>query len=94
MQDRDELILACRLYEKRSKSNNVYLTGRLGSMKVLIFKSREIADNDEPIWEMKFAASPQQAKKDRPAPSTSFYHDGDCDGPARPATFADDEVPF
>jgi hypothetical protein len=36
-------------------------------MKVLIFKSREIADNGDPIWEMKFATSTQAAKKTTPA---------------------------
>ena len=47
MADRDEAppITACKLYEKTSKAGNIYLTGRLGGLRVLIFKTRELADD-------------------------------------------------
>jgi hypothetical protein len=44
---------------------------------------------------------PQQAKKDRPAPATSFQQNGDYDGPdvsnedpVRTSTFEDGDIPF
>ena len=49
MADRDEAppITACRLYEKTSKAGNIYLTGRLGGLRVLLFKSRDVSDAGE-----------------------------------------------
>ena len=96
MEQRDDTILACLLYEKRSKkSNNVYFTGRLGSMKVLIFKSREVAENGDPIWEMKFATSPQVTKRERSSQAPATQFDDSIDIPNEgPAPFRDEEIPF
>jgi hypothetical protein len=91
-QDRDDPILACRLYEKRSKkTGNQYFTGRLGNMKVLIFKSRDVAENGDPIWEMKFATSTQAAKKTTPANQFDDSIDIPNEGPA---PFRDEEIPY
>ena len=45
MADRDEAppITACKLYEKTSKAGNIYLTGRLGGLRVLIFKNSRVS---------------------------------------------------
>ena len=42
MQDRDDPISVCRLFEKTSKTTgNTYFAGRWGNAKVLLFKSKE-----------------------------------------------------
>ena len=70
MADRDEAppITACKLYEKTSKAGNIYLTGRLGGLRVLIFRTRELADDGvTPIWELKLAqAAPMRRSPRRP----------------------------
>ena len=98
MADRDEAppITACKLYEKTSKAGNIYLTGRLGGLRVLIFKTRELADDGvTPIWELKLAQAAPYEKK--PAPTKvepASGHDDGIDianeGPSQPIEDLDD----
>ncbi len=41
-----------RLYEKVSAKGTRYFVGRLGLARVLLFQSRETADNGDPIWDL------------------------------------------
>lgn len=98
MQEHDDPISVCRLFEKTSKTGNQYFTGRWGNAKVLLFKSREIAEDGSPIWELKLAqAAPYKPKAERAAsaPPVDDGYDGpdvSNEGPA-PANF-DDVIPF
>ncbi len=68
---------AARLFEKTSAKGNTYLTGRMGSIRVTLMKSRETAEDGSPIWEMKFAeAPPYQPKSDgKPARGSQAVRD-------------------
>ncbi len=108
MQERDEPFTACRLFEKTSKGGNQYFQGRLGGAKVLIFKTRERADDGSPIWELKFAAAPAKKEPQRPLQREAEAFDDSVDianeGPAprypstelndRAQNLHDDEIPF
>ena len=66
MQDRDDPISVCRLYEKISKTTgNTYFAGRWGNAKVLLFKSKEVAEDGSAIWDLKLAqAQPRPQHRD------------------------------
>jgi hypothetical protein len=95
MQDRDEPITATRLYEKKSRNGNTYFTGRLGGLKVLIFKSRDVADDGSPIWDLKLAQAQPYKERERPdqqAPRPAHEIEPIDEG-AAPRSF-DDTIPF
>lgn len=62
-------ITAARLYERTSAKGNVYMTGRLGGLKVVIIKTREADDQGHPIWELKFSAAPASKPREQSAPA-------------------------
>jgi hypothetical protein len=45
--------------------NGTHCTGRLGGLKVLIFKSRDVADDGSAIWELKLAQAVPYEKRER-----------------------------
>jgi hypothetical protein len=50
-------ILLCRLFEKNSASGNQYFQGRLGAVKVILPKSRDLSETGEQIWELSLQES-------------------------------------
>jgi hypothetical protein len=90
MQDRDDPISVCRLFEKTSKTTgNTYFAGRWGNAKVLLFKSKEVADDGSAIWDLKLAQQPRQQQKKTPR------YDDSIDIPNEgPAPFRDEEIPY
>lgn len=70
-------LTAAKLYERTSKSGNVYISGRLGSLRLTLLKSRETGADGEPMWELKLSeAGPYQPRKD---------NEGDADVSSRSA---------
>ena len=49
-----------RLYEKTSQRGQMYLTGRLGGVKVAIIKTKETAPDGTPMWSMLYSEAPQK----------------------------------
>ena len=80
-------------HEKTSKTTgNTYFAGRWGNAKVLLFKSKEVAEDGSAIWDLKLAqAQPRQHQKKTPA----IRFDDSIDIPNEgPAPFRDEEIPF
>lgn len=57
----------CRLYERQSKQGNSYLTGRLGSAKIVVLKSNDKGDDGAPIWNVLLSPAPQKPAAEKPA---------------------------
>lgn len=55
-----ESIRLCRVYEKTSAKGNTYMTGRLAGAKVAILKSRDVADDGSPIWDIVLSQAPDR----------------------------------
>jgi hypothetical protein len=66
-----------RLFQKKSKTGATYFTGRLGSAKIVLLKSKDQADGD-PIWNLTLSEAPQKAEERSPA--------ADWQSPHRPAS--------
>lgn len=52
-----------RLYEKTSKSGNVYLSGRIGMARIVIVKSREPTDDGTAMWDILLSQAPDRSQK-------------------------------
>lgn len=64
-----------RVYEKTSKSTgNVYLSGRIGLARVVIVKSRDVADDGTAIWDILLS---QASAKPKPAGEATTDPPGD-----------------
>jgi hypothetical protein len=52
MSDYRPQVKLARLYEKTSKTGNQYFVGRIGMAKVAILKSKELAEDGSPMWDV------------------------------------------
>ena len=50
MSDYGPQVKLARLYEKTSKTSNQYFVGRIGLAKVAVLKSKEVAEDGSPMW--------------------------------------------
>ena len=80
-----------RLYEKTSAKGTRYFVGRLGAARVLLFQSRETADDGDPVWDLYLqevedtrprpvasempARRPARSRSERPADDGQPFHD-------------------
>ncbi len=59
-----------RVFEKVSAKGTRYFTGRLGAARILMFQSRETADNGDPVWDLYLQevedTRPQASQGERP----------------------------
>lgn len=57
-----------RLFRKKSEKGNTYFVGRWGGARVLLLKSKDVADDGSEIWSLMLAEAPppkaQQAAQD------------------------------
>ena len=81
-----------RLYEKTSQKGTRYFVGRLGAARVLLFQSRETADDGGAIWDLYLEEVPERTDT-RPRPVAGEMP---ARRPARtrPEPPADDGQPF
>lgn len=80
-------ISAGRLYERTSANGNVYISGRLGPLRLTLLRSKETGDNGETIWELKLSeAPPYQPREPEPNGSDGQTEKRDARG-AKPRTF-------
>lgn len=84
-------ISVAKLYERTSQRGRLYMTGRMGGVKIAVLKTDDADDEGHPIWEMKFSpAPPSKAKAADKAPRPSA-------SPERPgfgSRTEDDVIPF
>ena len=78
-----------RLYEKTSAKGTRYFVGRLGAARVLLFQSRETADDGGAIWDLYL----QEVEDTRPRPVAGEMP-ARRPARARPERSADDSEPF
>jgi hypothetical protein len=52
-----------RLYEKTSKTGNQYFVGRLGMAKVAVLKSKEVAEDGSPMWDVLLQEAPNEPRR-------------------------------
>ena len=79
----DAKIRLCRLYEKQSARGTRYFVGRLGAARLLLFQSREIADDGGAIWDL-FVQELEDKRPDaRPARSSGEQPFAKSDRPSR-----------
>ena len=78
-----------RLYEKTSQKGTRYFVGRLGAARVLLFQSRETADDGGAIWEL--FVEPVEETRPRPVAGEMPARQPARSRPERPA---DDGEPF
>ena len=79
---------AANLWQKTSASGNVYLTGRMGGVKILIFANKAQASENDPTHTLFFVDGSDQAKPSPAigAPLRSYSR-------RRPAADAGDAMP-
>jgi hypothetical protein len=95
MADFPPSIKAYRLYKKTSAKGVVYFQGRMGNLKVVVLKSKDVADDGTEMWDVLYSQAPSQP---RDASQSSYASPKPAD-PAKPApsTYQDrinDEIPF
>ena len=89
-----------RLYEKTSTRGTRYFVGRLGLARVLMFQSRETADDGGAIWELYLEEvedpRPRSSQGERPAqrPARARPEPPDQDEPPFHDDPLDDVLPF
>ena len=83
---------AANLWQKTSASGNVYFTGRMGGVKILIFANRDQASENDPTHTLFFVDGSDQAKPSPAigAPLRSYSRRRES---ARPAADAGDAMP-
>ena len=55
------LLKAAKLWRKTSKNGGDYLVGRMGGLKVLVMKNRDLQDENDPSHFLFFAEAPDRA---------------------------------
>lgn len=88
---------ACRLFKKMSGNGVEYFAGRMGGVRITLFRSREPSVEGDEVWELKFAEAPPKQQRDtderrdhqRPAAAPQARS-----APARRPASIDDEIPF
>lgn len=95
MSDYGPSIKVCRVYEKVSAKGNTYFTGRWGSARINILKSRETADDGTPIWEVLLQEVPAtQTTESRRTPREKAEAPAQPQESWHPSIPDDDPVPF
>lgn len=57
-----------KLYRKTSAKGNTYFAGRMGCVKLALFKANETSESGEEIWHLMFSeATPYQSKDEAKA---------------------------
>lgn len=51
-------INAGRLYERMSSKGNMYLSGRFGSMRFTVMKTKDVDEDGHPIWSLMIGEAP------------------------------------
>jgi hypothetical protein len=96
MSDYGPQVKLARLYEKTSKTGNQYFVGRLGMAKVAILKSKEVAEDGSPMWDVLLQEAPSEPRRKAEAKPEAPQEAGPSGGaPAYlPKRLENDAIPF
>lgn len=72
---------AAKLYERTSAKGNLYLTGRLGGIRIAILKTPDTDDDGNPVWVLRMSEAPAYS----PAPRDET---ASTETPRKPTDFA------
>jgi hypothetical protein len=61
MSDYGPQVKLARLYEKTAKTGNQYFVGRLGMAKVAVLKTKEVAEDGSPMWDVLLSEAPTKS---------------------------------
>ena len=86
-----------RLYEKTSKTGNQYFVGRLGLPKVAVLKSKEVAEDGSPMWDVLVQEAPSEPRR-KPEAKEEQPHEATAPAaaaqPYSEKRLRDDPIPF
>lgn len=69
--------VAAKLYRKKSEKGATYFTGRMGSVKLVLLKSKDLADDGTEIWELKMSeAQPYKPREEKKGESNDVNDNG------------------
>jgi hypothetical protein len=96
MSDYGPSLKAFRLYKKTSAKGTTYFSGRSGNLKIVVLKSKDVADDGTEIWDVLYSQA-----NERPRESQSSYASRQPDQakpePGKPyeaKVLPDDSIPF
>jgi hypothetical protein len=96
MSDYGPQVKLARLYEKTLKTGNQYFVGRLGMAKVAVLKSKEVAEDGSPMWDVLLQEAPNEPRRKPEAKPEAVQDVSPSTGaPAYlPKRLEDDAIPF
>jgi uncharacterized protein (DUF736 family) len=80
-----KILNACGLWISKSQSGNTYMSGRMGDLKMLVFKNDKKGNEKAPDYRVCFTAweRKEEQGQERPTPTTTA-----------PASGGNDDAPF
>jgi hypothetical protein len=97
MSDYGPQMKLARLYAKTSKTGNQYFVGRLGMAKVAVLKSKEVAEDGSPMWDVLLQEAPSEQRR-KPEAKEEPQHEATAPAAAAPPysekRLRDDSIPF
>ena len=97
MSDYGPQVKLARLYEKTSKTGNQYFVGRLGMAKIAVLKSKEVAEDGSPMWDVLLQEAPSEPRRKpeakEQAPPEATAPDAAV-APYSAKRLPDDSIPF
>jgi hypothetical protein len=97
MSDYGPQVKLARLYEKTSKTGNQYFIGRLGMAKIAVLKSKEVAEDGSPMWDVLLQEACSEPRR-KPEAKEEAQPEATAPAAAAPPYSAkglpDDSIPF
>ena len=95
MSDYGPQVKLARLYEKTSKTGNQYFVGRFGMAKIAVLKSKEVAEDGSPMWDVLVQeASSEQRRKPEAKEEAQPDQTTAAAPPYSAKRLPDDSIPF
>jgi hypothetical protein len=94
MSDYGPQVKLARLYEKTSKTGNQYFVRRLGMAKVAVLKSKEVAEDGSPMWDVLLQEAPSEPRRKPEAKEEAHREAPAAAAPYSAKRLPDDSIPF
>jgi hypothetical protein len=94
MSDYGPQVKLARLYEKTSKTGNQYFVGRLGMAKVALLKSKEVAEDGSPMWDVLLQEASSEPRRKPEAKEEAQPEAAPSAAPYVSQRLKDDAIPF
>ena len=94
MSDYGPQVKLARFYEKTSKTGNQYFVSSLGLTKVAVLKSKEVAEDGSPMWDVLLQEAPSEPRR-KPEEKADAQPEAPATAPPYSAKrLPDDAIPF